>query len=280
MPDDRPPDAARPLFREPPERFVAARDALVAQLRAEGMTEEATAVRSLRRPTAIVWALNQLSQTEPQAVEQLTSAGAELRAAQQATLSSSAGGADRLRTATAARRAAVSALAETAAGLLREAGHGVRTEEISSALETASVDEAAGTSLAEGTLQRLPPPTSGFGDVFGLTAVPDGADEPDPPTGRRSRGTPPEAGERAEAEAAVAQRRRERDASARTARAARQTAERLEVRAQGMRERLAAAEAELAEADARAGGADLEAARAERELATAQERLDDFAGDR
>ena len=79
---------------------------------------------SLRRPTAVVWALNQLSQTEPQAVEQLTSAGAELRAAQQATLSSSAGGADRLRTATAARRAAVSALAETAAGLLREAGHG------------------------------------------------------------------------------------------------------------------------------------------------------------
>lgn len=267
--DERLPDEATTLFREPPESFVAARDELVVRLRGEGRSEEAAAIKSLRRPTAAVWALNQLSTRDPSGVQGLRSAGAELRAAQQATLSSSRAGADRLRSATAARRAAVVQLAGVAGDLLEEAGRAGRPEEVASALEAASVDDETGERLAAGTLERSPEPVSGFGDVFGLTAIPGGAEEEDAPAR-----TGPSDNDRAEAEAEVARVRRDRDAAARRARKARETAERLASRVEGMRERLTAAEAVHAEADASARGAELDAARAERDLTAVTKRLD------
>jgi hypothetical protein len=273
---DPPPDEATALFREQPEAFVAARDALVIRLRSEGRAEEAAAIKALRRPTAVVWALNQLSIKDPSGIRDLLSAGSALRAAQQATLSSSGTGADRLRSAGAARRAAVAQLARVAVDVLEEAGRGVRAEEVASALEAASVEEETGERLAAGTLERLPEPVAGFGDVFGLTAVPGDTPEELPagsPAPRRS-STPPSDASRAEAEAEVARFRRDRDAAARRAKKARETAKRLVVRVEGMRERLIAAEAVHAEADASARGAELDAARAERDLAAATKRLD------
>lgn len=274
--DERLPDEATTLFRQPPEAFVAARDALVKRLGSEGRVEEATAVRSLRRPTAVVWALNQLSTKDPAGVQELLSAGAELRAAQQATLSSSAAGADRLRSATAARRAAVARLEGVASRLLEEAGRGTRPGEVASALESASVDEGIGARLAAGTLEGSPTPVAGFGDVFGLTAMPGGAQEKVPTAARGPSSAGRTDADRAEAEAEVAGFRRDRDAAARRAATARRTAERLAVRMEGMRERLAAAEAEHAKADANARGAELDAARAERDLTAATGRLDEL----
>jgi hypothetical protein len=274
---DHLPQEAAALFHERPEDFVEARDVLVAHLRSQGRDEEAGAVKSLRRPTAVVWALNQVSTTDPTGVQDLLSAGAELRAAQQASLSSTGSGADRLRSATAARRTAVARLAGLAGGLLEEAGRGVRPEEVASALEAASVDEETGERLAAGTLEGLPQPVSGFGDVFGLTAVP-GGQEKDAP--QRSASAISSDRDRDEAEAEVARLRRDRDAAARRAKKARETAERLASRVEGMRERLTAAEAVHAEADTNAGGAELDAARAERDLVAATERLDALSRDR
>jgi hypothetical protein len=275
---DPPPDEATALFREQPEAFVAARDALVIRLRSEGRAEEAAAIKALRRPTAVVWALNQLSIKDPSGIRDLLSAGSALRAAQQATLSSSGTGGDRLRSAGAARRAAVAQLARVAVDVLEEAGRGVRAEEVASALEAASVEEETGERLAAGTLERLPEPVAGFGDVFGLTAVPGDAPEelPAGSSAPRRSSTPPSDASRAEAEAEaeVARFRRDRDAAARRAKKARETAKRLVVRVEGMRERLIAAEAVHAEADASARGAELDAARAERDLAAATKRLD------
>ena len=274
---DRLPAEATALFREPPESFVTARDELVVRLRGEGRAEEAAAIKSLRRPTAVVWALNQLSTKDPSGVRDLRSAGAELRAAQQATLSSSGGGADRLRAATAARRGAIARLAGAAGRLLEEAGRSTRPEEVASALEAASVDEEIGERLAAGTLEGLPAPVSGFGDVFGLTAVPGGAQGEEAPSrtsaSRRSSTRPSDA-DRTDAEGEVARLRRDRDAAARRAKTARKMADRLAVRAGDLRERLAAEEADHAQADANARGAELEAARAERDLAAAVKRLD------
>ena len=277
------PDEATVLFRERPESFVAARDALAAELRAEGRPDEAAAVRALRRPTVVVWALNQLSQADRPGVGDLLSAGAELRAAQQATLSSSGSGAERLRIATGARRAAVSRLVEKAGTLLDAAGRGVRSDEIASALEAASVDGATAERLEAGTLERVPESVSGFGEMFGLTAIPGGSDEGE--AGSRSRtkrprtSTGPSDADLGEAEATVAGLRRDRDAAARRTKTARDKADRLAVRAEGMRERLAAAEADHAEADAHARGAELEAARTERALDTATGELDRLRGE-
>ena len=277
---DGPPEEATALFREAPERFVAARDALVARLREEGRADEASVVKALRKPIAVVWALNQLSEKDPSGVQELRSAGAELRAAQQATLSSSGSGADRLRSASAARRAAASRLAGVAGDLLEGAGRGGRTEEIASALEAASVDDSAGERLTAGMLERLPKPVSGFGGVQGLTAVPGGADDRDDAPGaasekrRSARSAGTSATERAEAEGEVAHLRRDREAAARRAKTAREATARLASRLEGMRERLAAAEGDHAEAEARARGADFELSRVDRELAKATKRLD------
>ncbi len=284
---ERLPDEAIPLFREDPERFVSARDAFVAELRSHDRPDDAAAVKALRRPTAVVWAVNQLSDRDPDAVRALLEAGAELRSAQQATLSSSASGAERLRAAAAARRSAVSRLAALAGEMLTAAGRGARSDEIAAALEAASVDEETGRSLAAGMLTGSPEHASGFGDVFGLTALEGGGGTDEGPA---SGGGPGEANaaaptrraaasgaadqRRTEARDEIARLRRDREAAARRARTARDAADRIAIRLDGMRERLAATEADHAEADARARGADIEAARAERALEAAVRRLE------
>ena len=108
------PDEAASLFRESPEAFIAARDALASRLREDGRGDDAATVKALRKPTVVAWALNQLSDRDPDGVRALVAAGAEVRAAQQAALSSKRGAAERLRSAGAARREAVGTLSSSA----------------------------------------------------------------------------------------------------------------------------------------------------------------------
>ena len=61
MPGD---DAYDELFSAPVEDFVPRRDALVKQLKAEGDKEQAAVVKSWRRPTRVVGALNRLALTD------------------------------------------------------------------------------------------------------------------------------------------------------------------------------------------------------------------------
>ena len=151
-----PPEAAD-LYREPPAGFIAARDALAAELQRAGRDDDAGTVKELRKPTLPVWAVDQLAAREPKLVEQLLDAGGELRAAQQATLSS-AEAAERLRTATAARREVVAKLTASAVAALGEIGAagGTQADTIAAALESASIDTQAGERLRTGTLTSLP----------------------------------------------------------------------------------------------------------------------------
>ena len=173
------PDEATEVFRADPDGFVAARNDLAARLAADDRTDDAAAVKALRKPTVAVWALNQLHERDAEGVTALLDAGAELRAAQQAALSSSKGGAERLRTATVARRAAVARLVESASGALTDAGRSADNQvgAMTSALEVASFEAEPGRELATGTMQRVPDAPGGFGEVFGLTAVPDDGEE-------------------------------------------------------------------------------------------------------
>ena len=260
------PSEAMALFRGRQESFVAERDALVERLRDEDRAADAAAVKALRKPTVVVWALNQLAVADAGGVQTLLDAGAELRAAQQAALSSSKGSADRMRTAAADRRAAVASLMASATSVIEEAGKsaGPQAEAMASALETASVDAETGRALAGGTLERLPAEPAGFGNVFGLSAVEAAPlDEDSEP----EKGPAPDPGE-------IAGARRERDRTARIARTAKDTAEGFTRELEGMRERIAKVEAKQADADDRANRATTEAKRAERALAKAIARAD------
>jgi hypothetical protein len=74
---------AAELLRVPPNEFVAARNARVAELKAAGDRELAGAVAKLRRQSAAEWALNVIAHEHPDLVGEWAAAAAAARAAQE-----------------------------------------------------------------------------------------------------------------------------------------------------------------------------------------------------
>ncbi|MFI6779715.1 hypothetical protein [Micromonospora sp. NPDC050276] len=92
------------LYRTPPDRFVAARDAAVAEARRAGDPTTARQLARLRRPTVAAWLVNLLAIRRPELVADLVQLADALRAAQRELRG------PRLRELSAQRRAVVAAL--------------------------------------------------------------------------------------------------------------------------------------------------------------------------
>ena len=226
-------------------------------------------MKRLRKPTVVAWALDQLATRDPDGVQELLEAGAEVRAAQQAALSSKRGAAERLRTAGLARAAAVTRLATVAAAVLQEAGKAPDThaDAIARALGVSATDHDAAAMLAAGTFERPPVAGAGFGDVFGLTALEGGgaddeASTPDAGEPERRRSGADATGAEQQAELAelrheVARLRRDRDAAARRARKAADAADGFAHELEGMRRRLEVIERKHADAASKAAAGSL-----------------------
>lgn len=267
------PPEAMPLFRQRPEGFIAARDELVRRLRDDDRPRDAAAVKAMRKPTVVTWVLNQLATADPDGVAALLSAGADVRAVQRAALSSSKEAGTRLRTATAARRSAVTRLTDSARGLLEEAGTASAThvDAIRRALEAASTDSDAGEQLNTGTFARPPADAAGFGDLAGLTivppAAPDEADDGSAPARKPAKAPADDASSDQLVRAERTRLRRDRDAAVREARRARGSADRYAQELAAMRRRIAVVEEKHRAAEADASRKELDAARAERAFA-------------
>ncbi|HEY6567149.1 MAG TPA: hypothetical protein VI341_06485 [Actinomycetota bacterium] len=266
------PDEAVSLFGEAPEGFIAARDELVRRLRDDDRANDAAAVKAMRKPTVVTWTLNQLSARDPDGVAALLDAGSEVRAVQRAALSSTKGAADRLKEASADRRGAITALTATARSVLEDAGRASpqHIDAVRLALETASTDPDAGDRLRTGTFERPPEGASGFGDLAGLTLVPD-LDQPTPKatkdrTTTRSRTTRPVDGDQ-ERETERKRLRRDRDAAVREATKAREAAERYSQELEAMHRRMAVVDGKHRAAEADATEKEAEATRAKQALA-------------
>ena len=241
------------LYAVPPDEFVAARNALAKQLKAEGDTAGAAQVAKLRRPSVGAWALNQVARSQPDLIDAALDAGEELRQASEAAASGDAGA---LRAATAAERVAAQTVAKAARPHLGSRGDAL-VPALLATLRAAALDGDVAEQLRTGTL-ATEHEQAGFG--FGLeggdepvaprratkpksnatkgarpklTAVPD-LPEPDPEAAAR------EKAERAEARAAERQRKKDLTAAQRNATRLEREATRL------------AREADEAEADARA----------------------------
>jgi hypothetical protein len=269
------------LFRSPPERFIQARDVLVRSLREQGQPEEAKSVKGLKKPTVPAWALNQIADRDPEGVDVLLDAGAELRAAQQATLSSTQEP-WRLRTASEQRRGAVMRLARVASAVLEESGRtsSAHVDEVMTALETASIEAEAGNRLRTGTFERVPAAATGLGDVFGLTSVPTGdqANEPAPRSSRakaapKKTTTAPGPEPDVILKAEVARLRRDRDAAARRLRTDRAAAERYAGERDALQARLDKVQGKLQETEGLVKIGEAETRKAERALKRAEDRL-------
>src|SRR4051812_48786463 len=70
------------LFRLPLAQFTSARNALAARLAKLGRTIDAKRVKSLVKPPAPAWAVNQLYWKKPKAIDQLIAATERIRQAQ------------------------------------------------------------------------------------------------------------------------------------------------------------------------------------------------------
>ena len=243
------PEAAIALFRTPPDRFIAERDALVKELRAAGRGDDAAAVKAMRKPTATVWALNQLADREPDALAALFEAGRALRAVQSEAIAGDTSGA--LVEAGSERRSAVGRLTRTTVAILDEGGHrgAAQADAIALALEAASVDADIGAELAAGTLEKVPTAASdmGLGGFPAMTALTGGgtASEPSGPS-----------------RADLSRLRRERDAARSNAGRRRATADRLAKQISEQESALDRLRAEHAEAESAALEAEMGAERA------------------
>jgi hypothetical protein len=137
------------------------RDALVTA----GRADEARAVAKRRRPTASVWAVNQLARRAPEDVEELLALGDSLRAGERKLMrgGSAEGFMEDARTA----RQKVAALARRAEALVEESGQKATAtlgRKISQTLHAASIaDDETRARLAAGRLDEDLAPPSSFG---------------------------------------------------------------------------------------------------------------------
>jgi hypothetical protein len=245
------------LYAVPPAEFTRARNALAAELRAAGDAEGARAVGRLRRPSAPLWAVNQLARSARQPLEKFLNAVDHLRRTQ---LSDARGATDAMRK----QRESLDALVARAGASLREAGvrtSAETTRRLSGMLLGAAVDATHAAELLAGRLTEEPA-APGFEAFAGA------------PRGRHLRLVPP-AREHARTEArrprardtARAERERARD-EARTERE-RERARQLEARQRATEEKQRQAEERRREAERRAA----EMATLERDAKAARERL-------
>ena len=105
------------LYREHPRQFVAGRDRLAKELRADDDREGADRVRKLRRPTVAAWLLNRVALDSPAALEEFAAAARALEHAQARALEGEDEGAAAWRAAAGREReatATVLTLAESA----------------------------------------------------------------------------------------------------------------------------------------------------------------------
>jgi hypothetical protein len=105
------------LYAGPPEDFVAERNELAKQLRADGKRAEADAVGKLRKPSVPAWAINRACRDHPKAARDLVKAAGRLASAQES------GSGKRLREAMSESAAAVEAVMERVGETLADAGH-------------------------------------------------------------------------------------------------------------------------------------------------------------
>jgi hypothetical protein len=228
----------RDLYGLPPGEFIAARDRLAAELKDAGRADEAAAVKKLKRPSIVAWAVNAASRERPEDVAALREAGQELRRAQRKALSG--GGGEDLRRATDDRRALNQTLADAGVAAIGTRG-GAHRDAIAETFDAASVDDELGERLQAGILEREARPPAGFGAIEGFEVLQGGGSE-----------AAEDAAEEDPAEVRRARAREAREAAQRAV-AAERAADKARRRADELREKAAAAvtAAREAESDAK-----------------------------
>ncbi|MEU4679524.1 hypothetical protein [Micromonospora sp. NPDC023737] len=157
------PELVQQLYSTPPDRFVAARDAAVAQARKAGDPATARQIARLRRPTVAAWLVNLLAIRRPELVADLVQLAEAMRSAQRELRG------PRLRELSAQRRAVVGALLAEVRKLAAAEAGGPSTgklplTEVEATLNAALSDSEVAEQVRAGRLLRAAS-YAGFGEV-------------------------------------------------------------------------------------------------------------------
>ena len=252
------------LYQLPPEQFVAERNSLAKRAGADGAD-----IRALPKPTAPVWAVNQLYWQQPEIYRALLDSAENLRATHKAVLGGRKGD---LR---AASRAHEEALERALKAALAIAGEGKRTPTDTARQAIGAILRALPAGDPPGRLRQAVTP-GGFEILAGLPAggrvVPGPARTSSQPAAQKSgkRGEPAKNVDKA----AVARAQREVEVASRSLAAAEQTARRVEFEAARAAREAEKVQRRIKRAREAIQAAQAELEEAEREDADAQKKLD------
>jgi hypothetical protein len=157
------------VYGGPLEDFVGRRAALAKELRSAGRREDATAVKGLRKPSRMAWALDVAAVDDDEAMDAVVAAVA-------ATLEAQATGGD-VRGAIAALRAAVREFAGRAARAAEQAGHRLAQGDLATALLAVLARSDAFAALRRGSLAEIPE-AGGLDFLGSLPAPPEPVNRP------------------------------------------------------------------------------------------------------
>jgi hypothetical protein len=306
-------DLIRRLYEAPPDGFVAARAAAVADARKAGDREAARRYAALRKPTVAAWLVNLLALRRPELIDDLVDLSSALREAQRGLQG------NQLRELSTQRRRVVSALVAAARTLALDVDRGLGAAklplaEVETTLTAALAEPDVAQQVRSGRLVRAVT-YAGFGEVprprLRLITAEDaeGQDDEAPADDEEAAGEPSRPGgpersaasaaqERAAARERAAAERRRRERAERRRELAKdlKAAQAAEGRADAQLEKAETAErdaghlvedldAELAELERRRTEAQADVARrklarraAEREAAAARRRVGDVQG--
>jgi hypothetical protein len=159
------PEGVEALYAETPNRFVAARNELAAQLGSAGDLPAARQVTALRKPTVAAWAVDRLARDRPRELEALIAAGMDLASAQREVAAGSS--VERLRETADERRRLVDQLVRASASALQSAGMSATRatlDKVSDTLMAIATDQEAAERVRRGVLDKELPAPAGFGD--------------------------------------------------------------------------------------------------------------------
>ena len=142
-------EAADAVYAAPAADFIATRNELAKQLKADGDPLGSTRLKALRKPTVAAWVANLVARKLPDELDDLLALGDEFREAT-ADLDG-----DRLRELTPKRHQVLDKLAKEAAKLAADEGQKLSadvTQKLRETLDAALIDPAAGDAVREGRL--------------------------------------------------------------------------------------------------------------------------------
>ncbi len=227
---------AERLFAIAPERFVDERKALAKKLREEGRDEDATTVEALRKPTAVVFAVNRAARDRPKPARAAADAAQRVKATQLG------GDPDEFQQALRELDDALGLLADVALAQLSPPGkkgaNDAMRRRVRVLLRSAAADDDAREALARGALtEELDAP--GFSPFAGMSAP---AKPKRPATKTPTRAEQREAEKQARAEALreeLKEAEQQLDAATKTARDAERARARAEAKVESLRKKLA-----------------------------------------